>query len=66
MNFFISTWFERANPLLFRLLGAESAEKQHRTVDELVSIVRKEIEPLLEDANPYFGGRKEMTVAEVC
>lgn len=66
MNFFICTWFERANPLLFQMIGADSAEKQQRKVDELVSIVNKEIEPLLEDANPYFGGRKEVTLAEVC
>ncbi len=65
MGFFVETYFNKFNPLMFKLLGAATAEKQEEKVDEMVAVLEKEIEPLLKDADPYFGGQKEMTVAEV-
>ncbi len=38
-------------------------EKQAK-VDEWAAAVEKEIEPLLADAGPFFGGSKELTFAE--
>ena len=30
----------------------------------IIAAIKKEIEPLLEDANPFFGGSEKMTLAE--
>lgn len=65
MNFFNDTWFKQVNPLIFKLLGAADAKQQEQKVDELVAAVAKEIEPLLEDADPFFGGSQDITKAEV-
>lgn len=40
------------------------AEKTQKS-EEMVKAVEKEIEPLLQDAAPFFGGSKQMTMAEV-
>lgn len=65
MNFFTDTWFKQVNPLIFKLLGAGNAKQQEQKVDELVGAVAKQIEPLLQDANPFFGGSQKITGAEV-
>ena len=65
MGFIVDTYFNKVNPLMFKLLGADTTEKQEQRVDEMVAVVKKEIEPLLKDVAPYFGGRKKMTVVEV-
>ena len=65
MGFFVDTYFNKVNPIMFKLLGADTVEKQEQKADEIVAMVEKEIEPLLKDADPYFGGRKEITVVEV-
>ncbi|WPB04066.1 uncharacterized protein RHO25_008710 [Cercospora beticola] len=40
-------------------------EEKERKVEEWVKAVEKEIEPLLEGAKPFFGGKEEVTMAEV-
>ena len=65
MGFLVDTYFNRVNPLMFKLVGASSVALQQEKVDEMVTLVEKGIEPLLKDADPYFGGRKEMTLVEV-
>lgn len=45
------------------VMKAPAAEKQG-LVDAWVAAAKKEIEPLLADAGPFFGGSKELTMAE--
>ncbi|KAK5188687.1 hypothetical protein LTR99_006138 [Exophiala xenobiotica] len=65
MSFFIDTFFSKVNPYMFRLVGADSPQTQAKLVDECIALLEKEIEPLLADANPYFGGSDRITVVEV-
>lgn len=50
--------------MLYPILRADGEEKE-RLGQEVVAAVKKEIEPLLEGAGPFFGGSKVMTLAEV-
>lgn len=49
---------------MYQVLKAEGEEKEKLGAD-MFEAVKKEIEPLLEDAAPFFGGSKTITFAEV-
>jgi glutathione S-transferase len=63
INFFVDTWFSKAGSFWFQILKAEK-EDQEALGKQFVEIVRKEIEPLLKDAAPFFGGSSKVTLAE--
>lgn len=46
------------------MLLAASGEEQEAKANETLAAIEKEIEPLLKDAGPFFGGREKMTLAE--
>lgn len=48
------------------MYGAATEEEKEQKSQELVGAMEKEIEPLLENANPFFGGSAELTLVEVC
>ena len=64
INFFVDTYFTKVNGLLFGILRATGEEKE-RVAGEFVDAIVKEIEPLLKDAKPFFGGASRLTLAEV-
>lgn len=47
------------------MMAAPDSEEKEKLGRGLVAAVEKEIEPLLKDASPFFGGSKVMTLAEV-
>lgn len=49
---------------MFKAIGQGNDEGVHQCFDEMMGALRKEIEPLLEDANPFFGGSQKPTLAE--
>ncbi|KAH8730917.1 thioredoxin-like protein [Phaeosphaeriaceae sp. PMI808] len=63
INFFADTWSSKAGSYWFQILKAGS-EEQQKLVKDFVDIVGKEVEPLLKDAAPFFGGSSKMTLAE--
>ena len=65
-RFFIDTWFSKVNPLLFKITGAADEGARSTIADTIVDLIGKEIEPLLGDTAPYFGGSSHITVVEVC
>lgn len=71
MSFFVDTYFGKVNPLMFKLVGAEEGAAQDKIVDEILGLLKKEIEPLLPDPDakggkgPYFGGSDTITTVEV-
>jgi glutathione S-transferase len=65
VNFFVDTYFTKVNTYLYAVIRATNDEEKKAKADEWVEAIEKEIEPLLHDANPFFGGSKEMTLAEV-
>ena len=64
MAFFADTFVGKVNLNMYQILKAEGEEKE-KLGSELVEAVRKEIEPLLEGAGPFFGGSQSITLAEV-
>lgn len=63
MQWVIDTWNSKLAPFQMSILKAPSAEKEAK-VDECVAAIKKEIEPHLEGAAPFFGGSKELTYVE--
>ena len=65
MAFFADTFIGKVNGNMYPILRAKGEEEKERLGAEVVEAVRKEIEPLLEGAGPFFGGSKTITLAEV-
>jgi glutathione S-transferase len=65
INFFIDTWNTKIGSFMFSMFRAASEEEKEAKSKEWVAAVHKEIEPLLENAGPFFGGSKDLTLAEV-
>lgn len=66
INFFVDTFFSKVNSLYHKALFAKTNEEAEEASAEFVKQLEKEVEPLLSDAGPYFGGSKTLTLAEVC
>lgn len=64
INFFTDTWDSKVTTLFFPTVIAEGDEKVAKA-NAWVAAVEKEIEPLLADAAPFFGGSDKLTFAEV-
>ena len=64
INFFVDTYFTKINGPFFAALRATGEEKE-KAAAEFVEAIGKEIEPLLVDAKPFFGGASRLTLAEV-
>jgi len=65
INFFVDTWNTKIGSFMFAIFRAASDEEKEAKSKEWVAAVEKEIEPLLKTANPFYGGSKELTLAEV-
>jgi glutathione S-transferase len=61
--FFVDTFFTKVNGKIFEGLRAEGKDTSIKSA-EVFQAIKKEIEPLLENANPYFDGAEKMTIAE--
>lgn len=48
-----------------KTLLAKTDEDASTNAEELVKGIAKEIEPLLKNAGPFFGGSQKLTLAEV-
>lgn len=66
--FFVDTYFGKAVGHAQKAVAAyaDGAEAQRPALNDFLAVVAKEIEPLLADAAPFFGGSKKLTLAEVC
>ncbi|KAJ4295125.1 hypothetical protein N0V90_007135 [Kalmusia sp. IMI 367209] len=64
INFFTDTWSTKAGSYYFKIAFQDSDEEKEKLSKELVDVVTKEIEPLLKDAAPFFGGSSRLTFAE--
>lgn len=63
INYFVDTWFSKAGSFWFQILKADGEEKE-KLAKQFVEIVGKEVDPLLKDAAPFFGGSSKVTLAE--
>lgn len=64
IHFFVDTWFSKAGSYWFQILRQESEEQKEKLAKEFLGVVEKEVEPLLKDAGPFFGGSSRITMAE--
>ena len=63
--FFVDAFFTKVQSQGFKFGGAKTEEEIDAVADAYIAAVVKEIEPLLQDAAPFFGGAAEITLAEV-
>ncbi|KAK0669230.1 thioredoxin-like protein [Cercophora samala] len=62
---FVDAFISKFNGQLFALYTAEGETARAEIADKAVAALVKEVEPLLADASPYFGGSDKLTQAEV-
>ena len=65
MSFFTDAYWNKFHTILFRLFEAPTEADAEKVVDDAVVGLLKEVEPLLQDASPFFGGSDKLTLAEV-
>lgn len=65
INYFVDTWFSKCNGFTYPIYKMNTLEEKQAESKKWAETIEKEIEPLLKDANPYFGGSSRMTLAEV-
>lgn len=63
--YFVDTWMTKIMPYMYSTMNLTDDAEKEKKVNEWVETIGKEIEPLLEDVNPFFDGSTEMTLAEV-
>lgn len=66
LAFFVDTWNTKVQAYMYAIMKAQGSEREEQA-NKLYSAIEKEIEPLLKDTSddaPFFGGRKELTLAE--
>lgn len=61
----MDAWFTKVNSFWFKAVFAKTSDEASENAQGLVNGVAKEIEPLLKDAGPFFGGSNKLTLAEV-
>jgi len=64
LAFFQDTWDTKIASHFYPTMLAAEADKEAK-VKEWLGAIEKEIEPLLHDATPFFGGSQQLTMAEV-
>lgn len=63
--YFVDTWSSKIMPFMYSTMKIEDEAEKEAKGEEWAEAIRKEIDPLLEGAAPFFGDSKEMTLAEV-
>lgn len=65
INFFIDTWESKVNTAMIAAVRANEGEEKTTKTNECVAVIKKEIEPFLKNASPFFDGSEKLTLAEV-
>lgn len=65
ISFFVDTYFNKVQPHFMRSQKTKSEEERASALADFVSAAAKELDPLLADAAPFFGGSSTLTLAEV-
>ncbi|OIW30762.1 thioredoxin-like protein [Coniochaeta ligniaria NRRL 30616] len=63
--FFVDTFFTKFQSHLGKFVFAKTDADANAGVEAAVAGLVKEVEPLLKDAKPFFGGAEKLTLAEV-
>ncbi|KAH8901722.1 thioredoxin-like protein [Thozetella sp. PMI_491] len=62
---FVETYFSKANTYYYAAIEAKTDGDAGDLGKRYVNAVVREVEPLLQDASPFFGGSDKLTMAEV-
>ncbi|KAL7276548.1 hypothetical protein RUND412_000471 [Rhizina undulata] len=65
INFFVDTFISKVVANFYDLVKARDETEKVAKAQTFLESIEKEIVPLLTDAAPFFGGSKELTLAEV-
>ena len=65
MSFFTDAYWNKFHIILFKLFECPTKADEEKVIDEAVTSILAEVEPLLKDANPFWGGSEKLTLAEV-
>lgn len=63
--FFVDAYFGKFISASMKINMAKTDEDAEAAIDPAVDTVVKELEPLVQDAGPFFGGSEKLTMAEV-
>ena len=65
VTFFVETYFSKANTYYYRAIEAKTDQDANTLGKRYFDAVVTDVEPLLRDANPFFNGNSQLTMAEV-
>lgn len=65
MSFFIDTYWTKFHSTLFGLFEAPTKNDEEKIIGEAIKGLIVEVEPLLKDAMPFWGGSQRLTLVEV-
>lgn len=65
INFFVDAYSSKIQAKMFEVMRAPDESEREEKGKEWVAAIGKELDPLLQDANPFFGSSKDLTLAEV-
>jgi len=65
ISFFVDAWFSKVSSFTYPIYLKNTLEEKEEEAKKMVAAIEKEIEPLLKNANPFFNGANQMTMAEV-
>lgn len=65
IGFFVDTYFSKVHTFFDKAIYSTLAEETTAAANEYIEAVVKDVEPILEDAAPFFGGSSRLTLAEV-
>ncbi|KAF8477293.1 thioredoxin-like protein [Kalaharituber pfeilii] len=64
-RFFVETYNSKVQPLFVKYYYTQADDSRPALNQEVYNTIHKEIEPLLKDANPFFGGKDHLTWVEI-
>lgn len=65
MSFFIDAYWTKFHTILFRLFEAPTKDDEEKIIGDALEGLVGEVEPLLKDAMPFWGGSQKLTLVEV-
>jgi glutathione S-transferase len=65
INFFVDAIMSKAQSNFYPQILANTEEEKNEKMNAFINAIVKEVEPLLKDAAPFFGGSSKLTLAEV-
>ncbi|KAA8914531.1 thioredoxin-like protein [Sphaerosporella brunnea] len=66
INLFVETFTSKVAGILYgTIILANTAQEKAAKANATIAAIKSDIAPLLQDAAPFFGGSKELTLAEV-